>query len=263
MTIGPDGLLYMSNLATNTIDRYTLSGTPLGTYITSAVLGPSYQPTGLAFYNNQLYVSKQAGFPGAPPGSGGVFKYDGTSMVPVVTNITQAEGLVVVGNNLFIGELNNYVNGGRILKHDLINNITTTFVDQVGTAHAPTGMALGPDGMLYVADVTGFEIHRYDPNNAAINSTVVSGGPLVTGQGPNGVAFFGSSMYVPVFGTGGGPDAVLLRYNDIGGGNYVLAGNAVSGLIVASAVIAVPEPTSMALLLVPVGGWIIRRRLKK
>jgi streptogramin lyase len=255
MVRGPDGFVYIANAATNSIDRHDpVTGAFVSTAVSSATLGVGFQPSGLAFNNGELYISNQVAFPTATPNSGGVFKYNfGSGLLsPVVTGLTQPEGLLFNGGNLYITELNNYT--GRILKYDFVNPASTFIANGQGGLGAATGMTIGPDGELYVADVLGMAVRKYNIANPAVNSTFASG---VGFNSPTSLAFLDSHMYVVNFGTGSSPDGFVSQFNALTG---AFESNVVLGLFGGSAIVAVPEPTSLALCGLAAGGLWLRRR---
>lgn len=255
--IGPDGLLYIANAATNSIDRHDpVTGAFVSTAVGPSTLGMGFQPTGLAFQGGELYISNQVSFPTATPGSGGVFKYNFGSgtLSPVVTGLTQPEGLLFAGGSLYIAELNNYT--GQILKYDFVNPVSTFIANGAGGLVAATGMVVGPDGDLYVADVLGMAVRRYNLANPAVNSTFASGMGF---DSPTGLAFYDSSLYVVNFGTGAMPDGFVSRF-DAATGSF--QGNVITGLFAGSTIVAVPEPGSLTLAGITLGGLIWRRRAR-
>jgi sugar lactone lactonase YvrE len=257
-TLGPDGLLYVANSATNSIDRYNpATGAFVGNAVPSSTLGAGFQPAGLKFHNGELYISNQVSFPTATPGSGGVFKYNFGSgtLSPVVTGLTQPNGLLFVGNDLYIAELNNYT--GRVLRYDFNNPVSTFIANGVGGLAAATALAIGPGGDLYLTDVLGQAVRRYNLANPTINSTFASG----TGfNSPVDLAFYNGGLYVANFGSGGSPDGFLSRFDATSG---AFVANAVVGLFGGSSVVAVPEPASLTLAGLAAGGWWLRRRNRR
>jgi sugar lactone lactonase YvrE len=259
MVYGPDGFLYVSDIGTNTVNKYNATtGAFVSTVLSSAQLGSGFEPTGLAFApGGDLLVSKQASFPTATPGTGGVYRYNfGTmALTPMITNLTQGEGLLMVGSNLYIAELNNY--SGRVLKYDFVNAPTTFIANGQGGLGAATSMAIGPDGQMYVSDILGMAILRYQVNNPNVSSTFASG----TGfNSPTGVAFYGGHMFVSNFGSGSAPDGFMSEFDWTTG---AFQANVVNGLFAGSAVVTVPEPASFVLIGLPAGMFVVRRIRRK
>src|SRR5205085_11682417 len=129
---------YTGAYVSNVVSSSTLNSVLSPTLISQ---GYSFQPTGIKFgpgSNPDLFISGQTNYPFAPSNSGGVYRYNLTTHVlsPVVTGITQAEGLMFAGGNLYIAELNNYV--GDILKYDFVNPASVFVANGVGGLQAAT-----------------------------------------------------------------------------------------------------------------------------
>lgn len=257
MAYGPDGLLYVSDIGSNTVNRYhPITGQYLSTAITSAQLGAGFQATGLAFLpGGDLLVANQVGILGPPLGSGSVWRFNFmTSMLTQLPlpGLNQPEGLLYHNGFLYIAEVSNIdPTQARISRYDFVNPLTT-FVANGPSLNQPIGLAVGPDDQLYATDATGFSVRKFDFNNASITSTFASGAGF---NSPTGVAFFNGFMYVSNYGTGAA-DGFLSRFNWTTGAFDSIV---VPNLIIGSAVTIVPEPGALALLSLPAGLFVLRR----
>jgi hypothetical protein len=182
LTVGPDGNLYISSQALATgfkdaILEYDLSSNTLSTFIDSSVLQPIatstgasvFSPAGLRFGpDGNLYVSLNGGF-GAAMGSGAVIRFGITSSGGALsysgTHTTIASGLTEPAGLTFgttLGEINNlYVSNsgeGDVVKITGATGATPTTATFIaaGTSSLefPAGLTFGPDGKLYVVDLS-------------------------------------------------------------------------------------------------------------
>lgn len=257
MAYGPDGFLYVSEIGSNTVNRYNAStGAFVSTLLTSAQLGAGFQPTGLAFGpGGDLLIANQVGIFAPPLASGTVARYNfGTNMLTtMLTGLNQPEGLLFFGGNLYIAEVSNIDPAmARVSRYNFVNPVAPYIAHATGVLNQPTAMTIGPDGLMYITDVTDFAVRRYLVANPVINSTFASGMGF---NSPTGLAFFGGSMYVSNYGTGN-PDGFLSRFNATTG---AFTNIAVPNLVIGSAVTVVPEPASFVLLGLPAGLFVLRR----
>ncbi|MFO0811006.1 MAG: PEP-CTERM sorting domain-containing protein [Gemmataceae bacterium] len=259
LAIGPDGLLWTSSQGTASIIRIntntglTVSTIPLGTQVTV--------PGGIAFApNGDFFVADFVSQ--TTPGTGTVkrFSSTGTFISTVATGLNQPSGLLFSGSNLYITETNTSTfTGGRLS----VYNGTTTTPLSTGTAGTGfAGMALTGSTLLY-ADLLGGAIHRFDiGTNTALTDLVAPGGSL-NNQFPSGLLVESSgSVLVANLGGVNPPSPAagsLQRYSSAG----VLQTTLVNGIF-GSAVVPVPEPTSLALVGAAIAGTaMLRRRRKK
>lgn len=257
MAMGPDGLLYVADSGSNTVNRYNpVTGQFVSTAISSAQLGASFVASGLTFLpNGDLLVADQAGIFGPALGSGSVYRFNfGSNMLtPLLTGLNQPIGLLYNNGNLYISEVSNVdPNQARISRYDFVNPPTTFLAHSVSGLNQPTGLVVGPDGQMYVTDVMGFNVRRVDFTNPTNNSVFASGSGFIA---PTGVVFSGGHMFVSNYGTGA-MDGFLSEFNATTGAFEQIA---VSGLVIGSAVVTVPEPASFMLIGLPAGVFVLRR----
>jgi streptogramin lyase len=256
MAYGPDGFLYVSDIGSNTVNKYNATtGAFVSTVLSSAQLGSGFQATGLAFGpGGDLLVANQVGIFAPGLGTGSVWRYNltTTAFTPLLTGLNQPEGLLFFGGNLYVAEVSNIdPTQAKVSKYDFVNPIST-YIPHGASLNQPTGMAIGPDGQMYVTDVTGFAVRKFNVSNPNINSTFASGSGF---NSPTGLAFFAGHMFVSNYGTGS-PDGFLSEFDWTTGAYQA---NVVTGLIIGSAVVAVPEPASFVLFGLPAGLFVLRR----
>ena len=236
LAVGPDGDLYVSNQANDTVIRFDQDTQAFSTFLTAAQLAAAkatsfntadpYAPAGLAFgpTDGDLYVVRNAG-QGAT-GPGGVFRFDvdpGTGNYAGtfggVTDFLGSPAGVTFGNGADNTSL--YVSSVIPAAGGLFDG-TVTKVANAGTAPAATtfvtpgagglqfaaGLAFDAAGNLYVADLAFFEeagagegkVLRYDAAGAnPVRFTPAPGSPgSLSLQFPSGVAFDADGRLVVV-----------------------------------------------------------------
>jgi hypothetical protein len=109
-------------------------------------------PTSIARIKNGFYVSNLGLFP-ITPGSAALFTLNNVGGVTkILTGATTVVGLVVVGNKTYFLELSTdpgFPVPGKGAVVRLVGDKFTTIADGLT---APTGITVGPDGALYVAN---------------------------------------------------------------------------------------------------------------
>ncbi|HXD85432.1 MAG TPA: putative Ig domain-containing protein [Urbifossiella sp.] len=194
VVVGPDGNLYIANESpdplnpSDSILQYNVTTQSLSTFISTAQLeaiataqGAAYfNPSGIIFNGNELYVSLNAGFgDGFSTGgvfhgnvirfdttnSGGSLSYANTFTVLASTALAQPAGLAFGVNGSDAHTL--YVNTAgtdnatSIPNADGTPGVPAVFISPAAAASAglefPSGLAWGPDGKMYVADLGAFD----------------------------------------------------------------------------------------------------------
>ncbi|MBX7211912.1 MAG: hypothetical protein K1X78_26640, partial [Verrucomicrobiaceae bacterium] len=184
MKQGPDGNVYVTSSATNSIMRFNIStGLSMGAFVASGSGGLSL-PYGLTWGpDGNLYVAGR--------GNGLIKKYNGTtgayisdfttSPLPVIPSWYGLHQGIVFGSdgNLYAADADN----DRILK---FNGTTGAFISVFATITAgdyPKGIAFGPDGNLYVVASNPALVRKINGSTGAVMGTfaILPGGASPTG----------------------------------------------------------------------------------
>ena len=166
ITFGPDGDLFVANFQTGEVLRFDgISGAPEGVFAT----GPAqFAPTGLEFGpDGDLYVTDN--------GNDTVEQFDGTSGTHVVTfSSHQNNGLLE--DLTFAPDGTLYVS---VLWSNRIDHVDTdgTIIGSVPLT-APSGLSIGPDGMLWASSMTTDSVVRIDRSTNTVVATAISEPPI-------------------------------------------------------------------------------------
>jgi hypothetical protein len=188
------GQLLVSDRATNEILQFSLDGAskkilvdpnnlPKDDYGESLLNGPS----SMAFGNgNDLFVACQ--------NNGMVLRFDrqtGQFLGPFASGIYGPGGLLLdsASNVLFVSEFGNF-DGEKI---DRFNATTGASLGSFGAGSGQTGragMAMGPDGRLYVSNFFGGSVLRVDdPAGSSPTVATFANGPSTSFRGANAIVF--------------------------------------------------------------------------
>jgi len=260
IVIGPDGSIYVSsNLNSRVIVYEPVNGQPVGT----ALLRDGAAPSGLAFDSGgRLYVGDQ--------GSKSVFVFD-SSLAPVPGDTITIPGQNVGGidfdaaGRLFITSFGT----SEVYVHE--SGMVSLFASAgLGGLTFPGGIEVGPDGSVYVANIFGNSISKFDNTGTPVDGQDGPGLPFITipladFPVPGGISFPGNAPTDIIFDTNGDlliafqgptnpletphPLGGLLRYSTTG---VLLAELAypiqsASSLVLLEDVDAVPEPSTFVL----------------
>jgi hypothetical protein len=256
MTVGPDGFLYVSCQTSlfgppGTPDSVVRVNPVSGALTPFITLTSGYVPAGLRFGpSGDLFVSRNGG-QSAPPGSGSVDRYNGTTGALIgtaVSNLHQPTGVIFRGNDLFVANFG----AGNVVRFDGTNS--SVFASGGGLA-APTGLVFGPDGDLFVGDTLGGSVLRYDGTTGVFDSPFVAPGGALLNQFPADLLFSSQGqMLVANLGASFNPgDPPNLHGNVMAfnGTTGAFIGNFASDILGASQIIQftpIPEPASLILL---------------
>ncbi len=210
-TVGPDGDLYVSNTASNSILRYDpTTGQLMGTFVesrsgstidpvTKAVVGGLVNPQGLVFSGGFLYVVGQdvlAADPSQQYKAGGwvVFRFNATTGA-YVDQFVPPNGLIVQGEGITVGSSGNiYVASfgtNQVLKFGFTNGayLGAFVTGGSGGLNGPTGIAFNSSfTYLYVASYNTNSVLRYNGTTGVFSNIVVS--PQSGGlNGPTAILF--------------------------------------------------------------------------
>jgi hypothetical protein len=254
MALGPDGLLYVSSQVNDQVLRFNpLTGAAAGSIAQPA----GAQPAGLEFGpDGNLYVSHF--------GTGQVVKYNPASGAPagtIMTGLSSPGGLAFRGNTLYAGNLG----GGNVQQANFDGTGQSVIVTPgSGGMQTPISATVGPDGNLYVADLFGSAIRKYDPLGTPGSNSLgdFNAGPQLAGQFPSDVIFDGGFAWVANLGTvQGQPTGTVMRFNALTGA-YIdtFASNIVNASTLV--IVPVPEPSALVLLGGVAAAWRVVRRRK-
>jgi DNA-binding beta-propeller fold protein YncE len=156
MAIGPNGNLFVADNLNNAIYQFDSAGNFLGQFVPGCAGSPDCDTPDKAVLPNGIVFGPDGNLYVAASGNGGqsfINRYNGTT-------------------GAFIDRF-----------------VDVGFGPSFGGLNGPSGIAFGPDGNLYVSDLGGGEISRFDGTTGAYTQFVPPGFPPTPLAGPEGLAF--------------------------------------------------------------------------
>lgn len=240
-----NGDLYVANRGTDEIRRY--SGTD-GSFVSSI---HTINPVGITFnaFDDLFVTNDNGGFTGTISR----FNSDGVSLGTFVTGLGDPSFLTTAANgDIFVSLTNNH----QIIR---VNGTTgSTSVFATTNLFQPVGLAFGPDGNLYVGNLTN--IMRYDGTTGAFLDMFASQGLL---GNPYGIAFTPDGRLLVTDRVVIGLDTNVIAIDSTGTKSVFATGPRFRAGIAIRSVgsAAAPEPATFALLaLGTLTGSIVTRR---
>lgn len=264
--------VYVSDYYGNTVQRFTLTGTSLGAFVSSGLSGPSNLHFGP---NGDLYVADSTGIQEFNGGTGAfvktfalapnlldftfdsagnafatdaskVLKFDtgGTLVGSYTSGISTPEGIALgAGGHLLVSNAYDGLYRNTITELDPASGNATTFATGLGE---PIGIARGPDGRYYIGNFTFAT--SYGGTNPDTIQVIPAGGGTSSAtwnvggnlDGTTYLAFGAGTLYVASF-----YNKTVQMFDVVSGassGQFNALGNA-NGIAV-----QVPEPASGVLL---------------
>lgn len=256
IAIGPDGNIYLTDQDGSNgpgVDKFDgTTGQFLGQAIPSSFSNGLFAPTGLAWGpDGKLYVADFGSL-----GNSFVDSFDGATLTQV---ISPSQGLqdpngIAFGPGGFLYIANE--NSGVISRWDG-TSVITSFTPIVDHGGAFSAVAVGPDGNLYVSDLTNSVIQVFRASDGTYlghfgNTQSILAGPLGLGFAPNGDLYVVDGSGVQIFDSTGTFQSELIQFDSSPGDQN-------SGAFLAFAS-PVPEPSSVALTAVVLAGIVVRIR---
>ena len=170
---GRADILYVGHVSGGTIEKFSSTGTDLGTFANSPK--PGAAANGLAFDSNgNLYVAY-------PNITTNLIKYSstGTFLFSIATGLVYAQGVAVDhAGNVYVGD----ASANKIEKFSSTGSDLGTFASS--GLSAPRGLAFDTAGNLYVVNSGNSTVEKFSPTGTDLG--VFAGSPL---SGPFALAF--------------------------------------------------------------------------
>ena len=201
--------VYVASLTNGSLSRYD-SANPAGTLTTLLPDGTLFSPAALALGpDGALYIGESGNSTTVGPQ---LRRFDVTTgtLSPEVVSLAAAgvfpASIVLKGNDLLVGRNPLYQNTGPVVKVSVGQsgssfNYTVSDYTVGGNLASSPGLAIGPDGSLYVADQTySFQtfaatgpVKKFDATGAYVGEVIANGASGLLG--PTGLVISGSSLY--------------------------------------------------------------------
>jgi len=202
LVFGPDGNLYVASQSNGDVLEYNPT---TGAYIQQFATGLS-NPYGLAFDSaGNLYVANYF--------AGNVLEYYGPNAspghVPGTLEATFASGLSYPYDLAFDRSGNLWVSsfGTNSSNSEVVEYSSSGTLSRIIGVTTPTGLAIGPDGNVYVASATGNDVLEYSDSDGSLIKTFVGSGSaglsnpsfLIVDTTPEPGTFFLAGTLLAVF----------------------------------------------------------------
>lgn len=170
LTFGPGGLLYYMDHGADRVRRFNTS---LGTELAPIMLADgSHHAHGITVGpDGMIYIGILDGGPGR------IRKLNPTTLADL-GNFVTIPGTIGIFDLAFLPDGSLVVNdsfAGAIYRYHGVTGAPLVPLAAPGTISSPFGMAMGPDGLLYVCS-GGLGVQRYDPVTGASLGGFISGG---------------------------------------------------------------------------------------
>jgi virginiamycin B lyase len=207
MAVGPDGALWFTNHAGNSIGRITTTGI-VANYTGVGILDPyriTVGPDGALWFTNEgNSIAPPNGSIGRITTAGIVTNYTGVGISSPRGITTGPDGALWFTN---AGD----ASIGRITTAGIVTNYTGTGISD------PEGITVGADGALWFTNYTDNSIGRIATDGTVTNYTT-QGGEIAAPQGitlgPDGALWFAASTSIGRFTTGGSATSYAMDPNE-------------------------------------------------
>lgn len=182
---GPDGALYAAGFGRGDIVRYDAQSGALHDvfYWDTTLLE---EPVDLVFAGSELVVL------GNDTRNAVVLDASGAAMREFgAPTMRAAQAFALAGSELFVATESHPALGSAIQVWDLASGALVRHFGAPGELEFPTGIALGPDGLLYASDYALGRVVRFDPATGAARGAFLEGlsSPVELAFGPDGALY--------------------------------------------------------------------------